>query len=387
MSVEDVAAFLRQHVIPVEAELDTGSSTAMRDLRDKARAEGLWALPLPADLGGGGLSLRDYFGLAEAEGSSDHGPAALGSASLLDVRMISTHGSRTVREHYLRPLVAGEISGSYAMTEPGVAGSAPTLTRTTAQRTTGGWAVTGRKWFTSGASAAAYVTVLTRTAPDELSLLMVPTSQPGFRVVRELPVLGAGGQFEIEFTAAHVPDDHLLGVPGDGLVIAATRLALGRTLRCMRWVGQAQRAFDLMCRRANDRHVHTGPLAGQQLVQRLVFDSLLVIRSARALVAQAADLVARGEDAKTEIGLAKVAAAGALQQVADAAIQVYGAEGLTADTPLPMLARLGRAARILDGPDELHVSATARRVLKQFQAEGEEERAPDQFVADRDTAR
>ncbi|ALG14991.1 acyl-CoA dehydrogenase [Kibdelosporangium phytohabitans] len=378
---------MRQHVHPVEAELDAGSVAALRELREKARAEGLWAMPLPSELGGGGLSLRDYFALAEAEGSSDHGPAALGSASLLDVRMISAHGSPGARERYLRPLVAGEITGSYAMTEPGIAGSAPTLTQTTAERTNDGWVVTGRKWFTSGASTAAYVTVLTRTAPDELTLLMVPTGQPGFRVVRELPVLGAGGQFEIEFTAAHVPGDHVLGAPGEALVIAGTRLALGRTLRCMRWVGQAQRAFDLMCRRANDRKLHTGPLAGQQLVQQLVFDSLLAIRSARALVGHAADLVARGEQAKTGIGLAKVAAARALQQVADAAIQVYGAEGLTADTPLPMLARLGRAARILDGPDELHVSATARRVLKQFQSPDEEERAPDELVVHRDAAR
>jgi alkylation response protein AidB-like acyl-CoA dehydrogenase len=369
--MSDVAEFVRQHVVPAEAVLDAGgqeAGRAMADLQGKARASGLWALPLPAELGGGGLDLPGYFALAEDEGSSDYGPAALGSASLLDARMLSAYGSPAVRERYLRPLVAGEISGSYAMTEPEIAGSAPTLIETIAEPTSDGWAVTGRKWFTSGASAAAYVTVLARTAPKQLSLLMVPTDQPGFRVVRELPVLGAAGQFEIEFTAAIAPADHLLGELGEGLAIAGTRLALGRTLRCMRWIGQAQRAFELMCRRANERSIHTGPLAGQQLVQQLVFDSLLAIRSARALVWQAAELVAEGRRAKTEIGLAKVAAARALQQVTDAATQVHGAEGLTPDTPLPMLARLGRAARILDGPDELHVSATARRVLKQFPA-------------------
>jgi acyl-CoA dehydrogenase len=388
--MSDVADFIRQHVIPAETTLDAGgpdAAHAMRDLQGKAQAAGLWALPLPSALGGGGLGLREYFALAEVEGSSDHGPAAVGSACLLDVRMITAHGSPAVRDRYLRPLVAGEITGSYAMTEPGVAGSAPTTIRASARRVDGGWEVSGRKWFTSGAATASYVTVLARTAPEELSLLMVPTAQPGFRVVRELPVLGAAGQFEIEFTDAHVPDDHLLGSPGDGLAIAGTRLALGRTLRCLRWIGQAQRAFELMCHRANDRRIHSGPLAGLQLVQQLVFDSLLAISSARALVGQAADLVAAGQDAKTEIGLAKVAAARALQQVSDAAIQVYGAEGLTPDTPLPMLARLGRAARILDGPDELHVSATARRVLKQFQAKSEEIGAPDQLVTGGDTIR
>jgi alkylation response protein AidB-like acyl-CoA dehydrogenase len=388
--MSDVADFIRQHVIAAESTLDAGgpdAARAMRDLQGKAQAAGLWALPLPSDLGGGGWGLREYFASAEVEGGSDHGPAALGSACLLDVRMITAHGSAAVREQYLRPLVAGEITGSYAMTEPGVAGSAPTTIRASARRVDGGWEVSGRKWFTSGAATASYVTVLARTAPEELSLLMVPTAQPGFRVVRELPVLGAAGQFEIELADAHVPDDHLLGSPGDGLAIAGTRLALGRTLRCLRWIGQAQRAFELMCRRANDRRVHSGPLAGLQLVQQLVFDSLLAISSARALVGRAADLVAAEQDAKTEIGLAKVAAARALQQVSDAAIQVYGAEGLTPDTPLPMLARLGRAARILDGPDELHVSATARRVLKQFQAKGEEIGAPDQLVAGGDAVR
>jgi acyl-CoA dehydrogenase len=389
MSAE-IAGFIRQYVQPAEAVLDAGGSDASRallELQGKARAAGLWALPLPAELGGGGLDLRTYLDMAEAEGSSDHGPAALGSACLLDVRMITAHGSAAVRDRYLRPLVSGEISGSYAMTEPGVAGSAPTMIQTTAERVSGGWAVTGRKWFTSGAATATYVTVLARTGPQELSLLMVPTDQPGFRVVRDLPVLGAAGQFEVELTGALVPDDHVLGMPGDGLAIAGTRLALGRTLRCLRWVGQAQRAFELMCRRANERRIRTGPLGGQQLVQQLVFDSLLAIRSARALVGQAVDLVAAGRPAKTEIGLAKVAAARTLQQVTDAAIQVYGAEGLIPDTSLPMLARLGRAARILDGPDELHVSATARRILQQFQAERDEEGAPDQLVAGGDAAR
>lgn len=383
MPAEHVSRFVRDHVQPAESVLDAGGAEAARTLRriqDEARAAGLWALPLPADLGGGDLSLRDYLALAEAEGRSDHGPAALGSACLLDVRMISEYSTSPVRDRYLRALVSGEITGGYAMTEPGVAGSDPTAIRTVARRCADGWTVTGTKWFTSGAAGAAYVTVLARTALEQLSLLMVPTGQPGFRVVRELPALGAAGQFEIELDGAVVPDDHMLGAPGDGLAIAGSRLALGRTLRSLRWIGQAERAFELMCVRANGRRLRSGPLAGQQLVQQLVFEALLAIRSARALVREAADLVAAERPAKTEIGLAKVAAARALHQVTDGAIQVHGAEGLIPDSPLPMLARLGRTARILDGPDELHISATARRVLKQFQAEREEEGPPDQLV-------
>lgn len=363
--LERISAFVRDHVQPVETVLDGDSAHAeLARLRELAKSAGLWALPLPRELGGGGLDLATYFGLAEAEGRSDHGPTALGSASLLDVRMFRAHASEAVRERYLKSLVAGEITGSYAMTEPGVAGSDPAASRTTAARVAGGWVLSGRKWFTTGAGTAAYVTVLAGG-----SLFVVPTGSPGFRVVREIPVLGASGQFEIEVAEVFVPAEHLLGEGGDGLAIAGTRLALGRTLRCLRWIGQAERAFELMCARATTRQVRGSALADRQLVQQHVFEALLAIRSARALTRQAAELVAAEQDARTEIGLAKVAAARTLQQVTDSATQVFGAEGLGPDTPLPMLSRIARTARILDGADELHVSATARRVLARGRAD------------------
>ncbi|WP_434443769.1 acyl-CoA dehydrogenase family protein [Lentzea sp. E54] len=355
--LEQVSAFVREHVQPGETVLDAGGDAARAELtrlQGLAKSAGLWALPLPRALGGGGLSLSEYFALAETEGGSDHGPAALGSSSLLDVRMFQRFARPGVLE-YLKPLVAGEITGSYAMTEPGVAGSDPAAVRTTAERSSGGWVLNGRKWFTTGAGNASYVTVLASG-----SLFVVRD----FRVVREIPVLGAAGQFEIALEDVFVPDDHLLGDGGDGLTIAGTRLALGRTLRCLRWIGMAERAFELMCSRAVERQVRGSALADRQLVQQHVFDSLLAIRSARALSIAAADLVAADQDARTEIGLAKVAAARTLHQVTDAAIQVFGAEGLGPDTPLPMLARIARAARILDGADEMHVSDTARRVLR-----------------------
>jgi len=354
--LEQVSAFVREHVQPSETVLDAGGEAGQAELarlRALAKSAGLWALPLPRELGGGGLGLTEYFVLAEQEGSSDHGPAALGTACLLDVRMFQRFARPAVLE-LLKPLVAGEISGSYAMTEPGVAGSDPAAARTTAVRTSGGWVLNGRKWFTTGAGKASYVTVLASGS------LFVATD---FRVVREIPVLGAAGQFEMALEDVFVPDDHLLGEGGDGLAIAGTRLALGRTLRCLRWIGMAERAFDLMCLRANERQVRGSALADRQLVQQHVFESLLAIRSARALTRQAAELVAAEQDARTEIGLAKVAAARTLHQVTDAAIQVFGAEGLAPGT-LPMLARIGRAARILDGADEMHVSDTARRVLR-----------------------
>ncbi|WP_327265550.1 acyl-CoA dehydrogenase family protein [Streptomyces sp. NBC_01232] len=375
-----IERFVHTRVIPREAVLDGGgpeAAEALAALRDRARDEGLWALPLPAELGGGGLDFRTYAGLAEAEGASDHGPAALGSAPLLDVTMLARHAGDSVREAYLKPLVAGEMRTCYAMTEPDVPGTDPFGTGTRAERgPDGSWLVTGRKWFTSGAAGADLVTVMARTGGNAgdragLSLLLVPTASPGFRVVRELPVLGTGGQYEIELDRVRVPADHLLGEPGRALAIAGERLQLGRTLRCLRWLGQAQRAFDLMCERAATRNGSRGPLAEQQLIQSHVFDALLALRTTRPLVHEAVALVGAGRDARTEVGLAKVAAARMLQQVADSAIQVHGAAGLGPDTPLPALFRTGRAARVLDGPDELHITSVARRVLRAYGRDGD----------------
>lgn len=372
---EAVDRFVRTRVIPSEPALDAGgkeAAAALARLRAEARAAGLWALPLPAELGGGGLTFRQYAALAEAEGASDHGPAALGSAPLLDVTMLERHGTARVREEYLQRLVAGSMRTCYAMTEPDVPGTDPLRTRTRAEaRADGGWSVSGRKWFTSGAAGADLVTVLARTGGaagdrEGLSLLLVPTASPGFRVVRELPVLGAAGQYEIELDRVRVPADHLLGAGGDALAIAGERLALGRTLRCLRWLGQARRAFDLMAERAATRSGSRGPLAEHQLVQQHVFDALLALRTTRPLVHEAVALIAAGRDARTEVGLAKVAAARMLQQVTDSAIQVHGAAGLGPDTALPSLFRGGRAARILDGPDELHITSVARRVLRGY---------------------
>ncbi|WP_438483636.1 acyl-CoA dehydrogenase family protein [Streptomyces sp. S186] len=370
---ERVTEFVTQHVIPQEPALDAGGPTAARTLaalQEAAKREGLWALPLPVELGGQGLPLTSYAPLAEAEGASDHGPAALGSATLLDALMLHRHATPRVRTRFLHRLTAGKLRSAYAMTEPESPGSDPLLTRTRAESgADGSWKVHGRKWFTTAAAEADIVTVLARTdgePPDRhgLSLLLVPTDAPGFRLVRELPVLGIGGQWEIELDDVRVPADHLIGERGQALAVAAQRLQLGRTLRCLRWLGQAERAFALMRTRARERTLRDGALGNHQLVQQQLFEALLAIRSTRPLVHEAARLIEAGHDARIEVGLAKVAAARMLQYVADAAIQIHGAAGLGPDTPLPALFRMGRLARLLDGPDELHITSVARRVLR-----------------------
>ncbi|REK90072.1 acyl-CoA dehydrogenase [Streptomyces inhibens] len=370
-----VAAFVRERVMPCEPVLDAGGAparTALHRLQDEARQAGLWALPIPEEYGGQGIGLARYAHLAEVEGASDHGPAALGSAPLLDVLMLGRHARPAVREQRLPALTSGALRTCYAMTEPDTPGTDPASTTARAVAgPDGSWTLHGRKWFITGAGEADLVTVMARidgagTGTDGLSLFLVPTTAPGFTVLRELPVLGAGGQWEIELDGVTVPSDHMVGERGEALRIAGERLRLGRVLRCLRWLGQAERAFDLMCRRANSREQSSGPLAGRQLVQQLVFDSLLALRTTRPLVYEAVTRLAAGEDARLETGMAKVAAARMLQQVADAAIQVHGAAGLGPDTALPGLFRTGRAARLLDGPDELHVAAVARRVLRDY---------------------
>jgi acyl-CoA dehydrogenase len=378
----NIRAFVEESVIPAEDALDRGESAMLDRLRNDAKQAGLWALPLAAEHGGQGLSLVDYFGLAEEEGRSDYGPDVCGSASLLNARMLSAHAHPQPRQSWLPRLVRGELRISYAMTEPGAAGSDPAQLGTTAEQDSAGdWTVSGRKWFTTGAGTADLVIVVARSnggasQREGFSMLAVPTTADGFRVVRELDVSGVGGQYEIAFDRVRVPGTHLIGEPGGALALAGERLALGRTLRALRWVGQAQRAAEQLTRRANERRMGDASLGDRQLIQQMVFETELEVRAARLLTEQAAEHVAHQRRASVEVSLAKVAAARALGEAVDRAIQVFGAEGLTAASGLPRLQRWARAARILDGADELHITTTAQRLLRNDRTAGGNQAAP-----------
>lgn len=370
--VSNLAARLREfvgtEVIPAEPELDAADATTRSRLRAAATAAGLFGLALPAEHGGGGLPLGDYLAVAEHEGASDYGPAILNSDALLNVRMIGEHAHAELGAAVLGPLARGDVRACYAMTEPGVSGSDPAGIRTRAEpNTDGSWTITGGKWFVTGAGSADLAVVFARTGDAEpksaFSLFLVPTDAPGFRVERELDVLGAGGQHEIVLDRVRVPELNLIGGLGRGLGLAGGRLALGRTLRALRWVGQAQRALELLRERAAGRRSGAGVLADHQLVQGLAFEAELAVRSARLLVAEAGALVADGRRAGVEVAMAKVAAARGLERAVDAAIQVYGAEGLTAASTLPRLLRWSRAARILDGSTELLIATAGRKLL------------------------
>ena len=374
-----VKDFIENEIYPKETELakgTPGSREMLGSLMQLAKDEKIWALGHPTDIGGGGMPFMEYVYVNEVIGRSSFAMVALGTHSLQDSIMLREFASPHWRDQYLEPLVQGEIFPSFGMTEPEVASSDPTQLQTTAILEDGVWRINGRKWFTTGAARAAYTTVMCSTeleAPSHgaFSMIIVPTDNPGYKIVRETPVLGInGGHYEVEYDNVEVPEENLLGPRGQGFIIAQKRLGPGRIFHCMRWLGQAQRAFDLLCERMHERETFGTPLTKKQLLQKFVFDSACEIQASRHLTLDAAKRIDQGDDARIEIGLIKVVGAEMLHNVIDRAIQVHGAKGLTDDTPLSLMYRHAREARIYDGPDEVHIQSVARRILKNYEHNG-----------------
>jgi acyl-CoA dehydrogenase len=376
---ERMRKFIDGEVIPAEPELEReeGEPRARRDgvmarLKARAREEGLWALGHPAEIGGGGLPFMSFVYLNEVIGRSHWGQVAVGSVSMQDSIMLHLYGSPEQKRRWLEPMVAGEIYPSVGLTEPEVAGSDPTLMQSSARLEGGEWVIDAHKWFTSGANRAAFTTVFCQTEPDAVdrwsrfSAILVPTDAPGYEIVRVVPTMGhtGGGHCEIRLRDVRVPEANLLGRRGQGFVIAQKRLGPGRIFHCMRWLGQAQRAFELMCQRATTRFAHGSLLAEKGEIQRYVAESAAEIQAARLMTLDAAMAMDQGGEARLEISLIKFWGARVLHDVIDRAIQVHGALGVTADTPLERMYREARYARIYDGPDEVHRMVVARRLLK-----------------------
>jgi alkylation response protein AidB-like acyl-CoA dehydrogenase len=249
--------------------------------------------------------------------------------------------------------------------------------QTTAIRDGSDWVINGHKWFTSGAIGSAFAIVMAVTDPSaaahaRASMILVPTDTPGFEIVRSVPVMGSGGvggHCEVRFENCRVPFGNLLGEAGQGFKLAQARLGPGRIQHCMRWVGVAQRSFEMMCAYALKRKSFGEPLAKKQTVQNWIADSAAEINAARLMTLNAAWKMDRGDDARVEISLIKFYGARVMCDVVDRAIQVHGALGYSKDTPLEMFYRDARAARIYDGPDEVHRQTVAQRILKTFASE------------------
>jgi acyl-CoA dehydrogenase len=376
---ERMRKFIDAEVVPAEdaLEREEHEPTARRDgtmarLKARAKEQGLWALGHPVEIGGQGVPFMSFVYLNEIIGRSHWGQAAVGSLSMQDSIMLHLYGSSEQKKRWLEPMVAGDIYPSVGLTEPEVAGSDPTLMQSQARLDGDTWVVNAHKWFTSGANRAAFTTVFCQTEPDakdrwsQFSAIMVPTDAPGYEIVRVVPTMGhtGGGHCEIRLTDVRVPKEYLLGKRGHGFLIAQKRLGPGRIFHCMRWLGQAQRAFELMCDRANKRWAHGSLLSEKGEIQRFIAESAAEIQAARLMTLDAAMAMDQGSEARVEISLIKFWGARVLHDVIDRAIQVHGALGVTSDTPLERMYREARYARIYDGPDEVHRMVVARRLLK-----------------------
>lgn len=352
----------------------------IRALQREAQAMGVWAGHLPAEAGGMGLSVTDYGLLNEIIGRSHFAPRVFGcnAPDSGNAEILWMYGTEEQKERYFWPLQRAEVRSFFGMTEPAVSGADPTNLQTTAVLDGGEWVINGRKWYSTNANGAAFGIVMALTDPDaprhrRYSQIIVPTGTPGYRPVRPISVMGHSsgpGHWEVEFVNARVPADNLLGERGDGFGIAQARLGPGRIHHCMRWLGQAQRAFDLMCSYSLKRQAFGGPLADKQTVQNWIAESAAEIQAARLVTLHAAWKIDQlgPKEARVDISLIKFFGAKVLLDVLDRAIQVHGGLGVSDDTPLAFMWRQARAARIYDGPDEVHKMVVSRRILRQYSA-------------------
>jgi len=374
--------FMNDHVFPAEAAYhdyrvaagpdDHTLPPVVEELKVEARRRGLWNLFLPDE---SGISQLDYAGLAEITGwSLELAPEAVNSQApdTGNMELLHLFATPAQRTEWLEPLLAGEIRSAFAMTEKAVASSDATNIETSIVRDGDSYVVNGRKWWTSGAAdpRCKVMVVMGKTDPDgprhlQQSMLLVPTDTPGVTIVRDLPVFGRHdqhGHCEVLFEDVRVPVENLLGEEGSGFALAQARLGPGRIHHCMRALGAAERAMDLMVKRSTSRVAFGKPLAEQGMVQKDVAESRLAIEQARLLCQHAAAVIdARGNKAAASlVSMAKVAVPRVALEVIDRAIQVHGGAGISDDVPLAAMYGWHRAMRIFDGPDEVHLRTIAK---------------------------
>jgi alkylation response protein AidB-like acyl-CoA dehydrogenase len=375
-------AFMDKHVYPAERSLDREDDAALEliaALQEKARTTGLWAPHMPPEAGGTGDGFLYYACMNEEIGRSYWAQLVFGcqAPDAGNAEILHMYGTPEQKEHFLEPLVGGRARSFFSMTEPDVAGSDPTLLRTRAVRGGDDWVIDGQKWFSSGADGSTFGVLFAITDPDAEphrrgTMILVPTETPGVEI-QPVAVMGHTGRgwnthCEVTYSGVRVPIANTLGERGDAFRIAQKRLGPGRIHHVMRWLGQMQRAFDLMCSYALEREAFGGPLAEKQTVQNWIADSAAEIQACRLLTMDAARKIDEGSEARVEVSLLKFFAAKALGDVIDRAVQVHGARGLTDATPLAQMAAHARGGRIYDGPDEVHRMVVARRILKSYKA-------------------
>ncbi|MEI7550469.1 MAG: acyl-CoA dehydrogenase family protein, partial [Actinomycetes bacterium] len=382
--------FMDECIYPAEAELDAHAPgnfnrpPSMEALKAEARKRGLWNLFLPHDARGAGLTNVQYAQLAEITGRSPMlAPEALNCSApdTGNMEVLTQFGSKEQQERWLTPLLAGEIRSAFVMTEPDVASSDASNIEMTMKREGDEYVINGRKWWSTGAMSpkCEILIVMGKTDPNgekhqQQSMILVPMKTPGVKIERALTVYGYddgahGGHAEMSFTNVRVPVTNLISTEGSGFAIAQARLGPGRIHHCMRTIGMAERALELMCKRALTRTAFGKPLANQGVIQDWIGRSRVEIETVRLLTLKAAWLMdtVGNREAHTEIQAIKIAAPEMVLRVIDRAIQAHGGAGVSQVTPLAHLWASARTLRLADGPDEVHIASLARKEIRKYQ--------------------
>ena len=368
-------AFVTEHLLPLEQDPNAYDDhenirlDVLEKVRAKAKAAGLWAPQMPKERGGQGLEVVGMAACYEEMNYSIFGPVTFNCAAPDDGNMIVLNkiGTEAQKTRWLQPVVEGAVRSAIVMTEPAPgAGSDPSMMLTTAEKRGDRWMIRGRKWFITGAGVAQHFILIARTSDHKrkgLTAFMFDRDQPGWRIVRRIPVMGPeehGGHCELEFDALEIPDENRLMSVGDGLKVTQIRLGTARLTHCMRWLGLARRAMDIAAQYVSQRDAQGAKLAERESVQWLLGDAAMQIGIGRLLVMRAAAKLDRGDFARKEIAMAKIAVADVLHHAADTAIQLNGARGYSKDTILEWIYRYAHQARLVDGASEVHRMVLAR---------------------------
>jgi acyl-CoA dehydrogenase len=391
--LEWMRGVVREQVWPLETlrrELGwEGLRRAVAPLQEEVKAQGLWAAHLDPELGGQGFGQVKLGLMHEILGSSPIAPLVFGNAApdSGNSEILAMAGTPEQKDRYLHPLLAGDLKSAFSMTEPNTAGSDPTLLVTRAERDGDHWVINGHKWYSSNGSIADFLIVMAVTDPEarrhqRASMFIVDADTPGVDVIRDVPTMEHpqesfgvyGNHAEIRYENVRIPGTALLGAEGAGFLIAQQRLYPGRIHHCMRWLGVARRAFDMLCERSLYRYAHGSVLAEHETVQNWIADSEAEMQAARLMTLHAAwKMDTEGvAAARRDIALIKFFGAKVLHDVVDRALQAHGSLGYSTDLPLEAMYRFARAARIYDGPDEVHRASVARQVLRGYEAPADE---------------
>ena len=384
--MDGIRKFVYSDLVPLEAKLGQsgfkGILPELNQKRQKVKENGWWLPQIPKEHGGMGLSLVEHGLVSEILGRTPIGHYTFNcqAPDSGNMELMLEHATKDQLEKYFNPVARGDIRSCFSMVEPELPGSNPTWLNTKAEKEGDEYVINGHKWFTSSADGASFAIVMAVTNPDapkhkRASMIIVPTDNPGFKHVRNISIMGHSGSdwmshAEVRYEDCRVPLENLLGPEGEGFALAQERLGPGRIHHCMRWIGIAERAFDMMCERAVKRQVAPNVrLADQQTIQNWMAESRAEINASRLLVLDCARKIDEVGQyaARDDVSIIKFHVANMLQRVVDRSLQVHGALGMTDDTPLAGWYSHERAARIYDGPDEVHKRSIARRIIAKYE--------------------